>query len=121
MNEPQTAGRDRGPADGDRGDGDRGPMTHGDILTAARIIDGCRRDARVTWAADGDVSRLLTGTMRHVTNGAGDGAHADTSRDIRGQFVRISATFEHWLPVADIMAMLAEGLFAFDFEPAAPR
>jgi hypothetical protein len=91
-------------------------LSHEEILLAARIIDGCRHERRVAWPVHGAVSTLIKGTMRHLTDEIGDGAPARSGRDIREQFVRITATWEareHWLSVPDIMRLMREGLFIF--------
>jgi len=92
----------------------RAPMTQGEILLAAKLIEGCRATAKVTWAVGGDVGTLLSGAVRYIeaTNHA-TGERTD-SQDVRDQFVRITTNFEHWLLVAEVLDMMAEGLFIFE-------
>jgi hypothetical protein len=91
----------------------RESLTQWEIVTLAEIINGCRNTAKVTWAVDGDVSRLLTGSLRYIerTNQATE--VTAESDDIRDQYVRITATFEHWMLVSDILAAIGDGLFVF--------
>lgn len=91
-----------------------GHMTQGEIVTAAQLIEGCRKGQRVTWAVNGDVGTLLTGMLRyieHTNQATGERAASD---DIRDQFVRITTTFEHWLQVREVMEMMVNGLFVIE-------
>jgi len=86
-------------------------LTQSEIVQAASLIQGCLSTQRVKWAVNGDAESVLTGRLRYIerTNQAtGEQAASD---DIRDQFVRITATFEHWLRVGDVLKMMSDGLF----------
>lgn len=86
-------------------------LRHHEIISLAELINGCRRSAKVTWAVDGDVTRIMEGTLRHITNESGNAGFADPRGDIREQFVRITVATEHWLSVSEILALMAQDLF----------
>lgn len=86
-------------------------MTHSDILFASRLIDGCRHGLRCEWAVNGDVRRVNSGVLRAITDEAETGNYGRPDRDIRKQWVRISGTFENWLPVSEVIDLMRDGLF----------
>lgn len=89
-------------------------MSHWDILQCAAIITGCRNGARCVWAVNADSAHVLEGTLRAVTDESGNPCFADPQGNIFDQWVRISAGFEHWLRVSDVLALMAENLFVIN-------
>lgn len=87
------------------------PMTHAEIRFAAELLDGCRHGRRVQWAVNGDVTMICDGVLRHITDERDTGNHARPDRDIREQWVRISGTFEYWLPVTEVIELMRDQLF----------
>jgi len=74
------------------------------------IIGWAQRNARVTFAVDGDTSCIVEGVARSIGGPGGSFATADD--DVRDLFFRVSSTFEHFLPVSDVVEMLRDGLIA---------
>lgn len=85
-----------------------------EILTAAKLIEGCRKNVKVTWAVNGDVGTLLTGQLRYIERTNQATGEVAVSDDIRDQWVRITTTFEHWILVGDVMQAISDGLFIFE-------
>ena len=86
-----------------------------EVQELAPLVDAVRRGAKITIALDGDVTRLLEGTLRAFTPSEGTGNHLSGDEDITKAFVRVSSTFEHWFPVRELTASLRDGLAAIDF------
>lgn len=82
------------------------------------LIKGVGDWRRITWLPNGDetlIGRELTGTLRHFTDTEGTGNHADWAKgDIRNKWVRISATFEHWIKVTDLAKWIEDGVAVID-------
>lgn len=82
-------------------------LTVGQAVTIGRILDACQRQVPVTWLTEsGDI---MSGTIRNVEVSRG--------QDVREGRVRVSATFEHWFPMADVIRMVDAGEFALDYRP----
>lgn len=83
-----------------------------DINTAnalATILGWAQRNARVTWAANGhELDRLITGTVRSVGDELGNFARNDD--DVRDLYLRITATFEFFIPIRDVIFWLRNGV-----------
>ena len=87
-------------------------ITPAEVLALAEIIEGIHRGARIYVEVSPD--RVLEGVMRHLNPEKGSGNHASFNENIWDQWVRVSATFEHWFPVPSLVAGLAEGTVAID-------
>lgn len=82
-----------------------GVLTVGQAIIIARIIDASQREVPVTWATDsGDI---MTGVIRSL--------ELKWGQDVREARVRVSATFEHWFDIADVIRMVNGGTFALDY------
>ncbi|BBX30479.1 hypothetical protein B7435_16740 [Mycolicibacterium peregrinum] len=90
------------------------PMTHGEVLLSARVLDGATRGLKIRWMQDIDDpaaiapvpsrgGNVMHGVLRRVVDAPGSVLDARPGTDIRDQFVHVSATFEHWLPVSAVM------------------
>lgn len=75
------------------------------------LHNGVGRKSHVTWAVHGNVDVIAEGTLRAFCQNDG-GAFMKGDQDVRDAYVWISAGMEHFIPVKDIMALQAEGLFA---------
>jgi hypothetical protein len=85
-------------------------LTMGDACTLADIIRAAQGGKRVRWLVDsGDV---MEGVARSI--GDTDGTFLRAGQDVRDGYLRISATFEHYLPVAEVIAKCQAGEFAID-------
>ena len=82
-------------------------LTVAEVVTLAAIVDASRRQVPVTWI--GESGDTLTGTMRSLEISRG--------QDVRECRVRVSATFEHWFPMAAVVKMVDDGEFALDYRP----
>lgn len=80
--------------------------------SVSTILDWARRNARITWAVGGDTDRLLTGVARSVGDEHGNFAGSDD--DVRDLYLRVSATFEHFLPIPEVIDLLEQGLIFED-------
>ena len=89
------------------------PLTHGQIVMAYRLIQGCQAGWPVIWSSDQGES-VLKGTLRAITPAQNDPCFASPSEDIRTQWVRISSTFEHWLPVSQVLELMRDNLFVIN-------
>ena len=89
-------------------------VTPHEVLALAEIMQGINRGARITVAVDGDVTRLIEGTMRHLTSVHGSAVHANWNDNIWEMSVRVSATFEHWFTVRELVKGLATGTVAIE-------
>ena len=80
-------------------------LTVGQAVVIGQILDACQRQVPVTWLTDsGDI---MSGTIRSLDVKRG--------QDVREARVRVSATFEHWFDMADVMRKVEAGEFALDY------
>lgn len=84
------------------------PLTLQTAKALGEIIDLAQRGARVKWLVEND--NIMTGVMRSVGDAQGNFLRADD--DIREAFVRVSATFEHFIPVMDMVRLIKRHEFA---------
>lgn len=93
-------------------------LTHGEIVLAAQLIDAVRANKSIRMLVDNGVisgsGEIVTGTLRHFSDSDGSAMHADTTNDIRSQYVHVTRTFEHWYLARDILEGMANGWVAFD-------
>lgn len=92
------------------------PLTQGEILNAAMLIEGCRNTARVMWGVNGDVTRVIHGHLRAIMHNNVASGESTKSEDIRDLWVWITATMEFWLPVSQVLEQMAEGTFVFEVD-----
>ncbi len=84
-------------------------------LTNLGLLAGWIRDGRkVTWAIDGDVTRLMTGVLRHFVREPERMGFLGADDDVRDAYVRISAGMEWVLPVTEVVALMGEQLFVVE-------
>jgi len=87
------------------------PLTVRDALDIAAICEAAIHGRRVAWLNErGDV---MDGIARSI--GDERGSFAGPDDDIRGCYLRVSATFEHFLPVADLMNLINTGQFVANY------
>lgn len=88
---------------------DHPPLSIADVVALDRIVRACSHK-RVRWLTErGD---LLDGVARSI--GDQNGNFLQRGEDVRDGYLRISGTFEHFLPVKRVMEMLGAGEFAVD-------
>ena len=88
------------------------PLTVRDALDIAAICEAAIHNQRVAWlyGSHGDV---MHGIARSIGDQNGNLAGRDD--DIRDCYLRVSATFEHFLPVGEVMAMIRTGEFVANY------
>lgn len=75
------------------------------------ILDAAQRGSRVRWlTANNDI---IEGVARALCVARG-GGFLGAGDDVRDGYLWISGTFEHWLPVRDVMTMIGNGEFGVD-------
>lgn len=90
-----------------------------EVLQLAPLVDAVTRNAKVTIAIDGDVTCLLTGTLRAFTP-KGSGAFMRNDEDLWEGHVRVSATIEHWFTVRELIDGIHDGTVALDYPRPEP-
>lgn len=85
-------------------------LTLGDAITLASLITGVQKGSRAEWFPNGETAdRTVDGVLRSFARkGGGFWPH---DQDVREAFVHVSGTFEHWLPVRDVLTWMGEGVF----------
>ena len=84
------------------------PVTIAEVRLLGALAEAVRNGGRIR-ILDEDYN-VFTGVLRHFTEADGQAAHADwLGGDIRDKFVRVSATFEHWFPVSQLIDGMREG------------
>ena len=80
-------------------------------LTCLQIVAGAaERCAKVRWLNEsGDI---LDGVARSIGDEQGNFLRSD--EDVRDGYLRISSTFEYFLPVTEVMEMVSRGAFGID-------
>lgn len=85
-------------------------LTVSQLIRLGELLRGADQHDRVRWAVDGDTDRVTDGVLRGFTDANGNHWH-DSDGDVRNAYVRISGTMEHFLPVSDVLELMADGLF----------
>lgn len=80
-----------------------------DLHVLSALLDACSNKSKVRWAANGDVAYIAEGVARNFTNA--DGNFLKANEDVRDNFIWISGTMEHFIPVRQIMEWMTNGLF----------
>lgn len=82
------------------------PLTIATATALGTVLSWAQRNARITWAVDYDTERLITGVARSVGDENGNFAF---DRDVRDMYLRVSSTFEYFLPIPEVLDMHREG------------
>src|SRR4051812_44786625 len=102
-------------------------MTNTDTLTISfavhlgMLLDACSRNAPCTWlprCPDGELvgdGKTISGTLRRICGDDQGRGFIGSEMDVRDGYVWISATFEHFLPVRQVVDAINDGTFALDF------
>ena len=77
-------------------------FTIAEVQVYAQILDACINQHRVKWSPDGD--NILEGVMRSLPD-------FRVHKDARDYQVRISGTFEHFLPITEVARLIGEHMF----------
>lgn len=87
-----------------------GVVTLADAIALGTLAEWVTQGRTITWAIDGDVTRLMTGVARHFVTGPDNFAFIGSREDVRDAYIRISAGMEWTISVREAMTMLADGL-----------
>lgn len=68
---------------------------------------------RVRWLRDPD-SGVLEGVARHIVKSPDNPGFLTDEDDVRDGYVRISATFEHFIPVREAMTLVINQCYRVD-------
>lgn len=82
-------------------------LTVRDAVALGSICDAAIHGRKVSWLLSN--SEVLTGVARSIGDERGNFARED--EDIRDCYLRVSATFEHFLPVSEVLIMYRDGTF----------
>lgn len=83
------------------------PLTLATATDLAAIIGWAQRCARITWAVNGDPERLRTGVARCIGD---ENGNLTFDQDVRDLYLKVSGTYEHFLPISDVLVQLRAGL-----------
>ena len=86
------------------------PLTAQDVAHLHEVVNAADKGATVRWVRDTD-DEVRTGVVRRI--GPYDGTGHRDAPDVRDQYLHISGTIEMWLPVMDVVAMLAARTLVF--------
>lgn len=81
-----------------------------ELTALATVLDAVKRNARVEWLDDN--GNLHDGVARHFVRDSANAYFLGDGDDVRDAYVRVSSTFEHFLPVTDVVRLVREGKFA---------
>lgn len=90
-------------------------LTISDAVTLGSILQSCQQNHPCTWMVPGNGGHTVTGTMRAIVKDTEHAALMTHDVDVRDGYVWISATFEHFLPVRDVITWVQEGAFALNY------
>jgi hypothetical protein len=79
-----------------------------DAVAISTILDATKSNARVAWLHEGHV---IEGVARHLVRDPENAYFLGDEDDVRDAYLRVSSTFEHFLPVRDVMRMIPLGEF----------
>jgi hypothetical protein len=83
-----------------------------DALALATVLDAVKRNARVEWLAEGRADLgTVDGVARHLVRDPENAYFLGDEDDVRDAYLRVSSTFEHFLPVRDVLRLVREGKF----------
>lgn len=83
-------------------------VTLRDVQELATVLEFCQHNRPVRWLTDS--GNILDGVARSV--GDEKGYFLRNDDDIRDAYVRISGTFEYFLPIRDVCELIRRGEFA---------
>jgi len=86
-------------------------LTVRDAVDLAAICDAAIHGRRVAWLNDrGDI---VDGIARCIGDERGN--LAGSTDDVRDCYLRVSATFEHFLPMCEVLAQIRSGAFIANY------
>lgn len=85
-------------------------VTFHTAVQLSRLMVGVQAGARCAMEVS-ERGELLEGTLRAFTPRLGGGAFCASNDDLLSAFVHITAGFEHFVPVMDVLEKMDEGTF----------
>jgi hypothetical protein len=85
-------------------------LTASDVLALATIIDAAHQGRRV-WRVDADYDNRMEGVARHLVHDPERATFLASTDDVRDAWLRVTVTFEHFWPVAELVADIHNGRF----------
>lgn len=85
-------------------------LTQNDLQDLSEILRAAGNGSKVTWQPDFEP---IHGVVRHIVKDPDHAYFLGPEDDVRDGYLRISATFEHFIPIADILKFMHEGRLAF--------
>ena len=85
-------------------------LNFSDAVALSTVLGAVKSGARVEWADDN--GNVHDGVARHLVKDPDSAAFLHEADEVRDAYLRVSSTFEHFLPVRDVLRMVQAGLFA---------
>jgi hypothetical protein len=79
------------------------------------LLDCVQNDKPITWLADGESHRTITGVARAVCKDKTGAAFLSNEDDVRDGYLWLSGNLEHFLPVRECLHMIREGEMALNY------
>ena len=89
-------------------------LTIGRAITLGSLLDACAHSYPATWLADGD-GPIVSGTLRAIVKDDRGSSFMTSNTDVRDGYVWVSGTFEHFIPVRDVLDWIEAGTFALNY------
>lgn len=87
---------------------ERATLTEPDVRKLHTILEAATNHSTITWETES--GSVLRGVARRVDRY--DGETYSGGDDIRDQFLHVSSTMEHWFPIHQVLAKVADGSMA---------
>lgn len=84
-----------------------------DAVALGTILRAAQSNAAVSWLSD-DSGALISGTARHIVRDPETAYFLHDDEDVRDAYLRISATFEYFLPVRRLIEKVHTGEFVIE-------
>jgi hypothetical protein len=87
------------------------PLTVQLLHRLAAVVDVAETGGPVTWETS--TGRLTTAVARGITDHRGNHWFGD----VRDGYLWMSGTWEHFVPMAEVLDMVARGVMSLDYRP----
>lgn len=83
-----------------------------DAVALGTILRAAQTNATVSWLSDESGALIENGVARHIVHDPESAAFLNDDDDVRDAYLRISATWEYFLPVRRLIEKVQAGEFA---------
>lgn len=83
-----------------------------DAVALSTVLRAAQTNARVTWLVEN--GETITGVARHIVHDPETAAFLNDDDDVRDGYLRVSSTFEHFLPVREVIELVWRGEFVIE-------